>query len=240
MQPLVKLIDRYRPGFAGDVAPASPELVEELATVAGPLPGAYVRFLQAMGGNMGGFQPFGANFDADDVVLNYQINKSLHGSPLLFIAAEGPLQPGGNLFLDREKPSARDDCLLVVVPSERRMDATKAEPFHAGLEEFLYYSAYHEIRLGLLPARTTLAPTSEKEPTNDDIRRLFEVAARLGFERVPPATHNALFERGDAAMLMYRYPLSEDYSLQIAAEDAGELRRMVGIFTDQMPMRRIA
>src|SRR3954451_19164934 len=161
MRALVKLIDRYRPGFADAVQPARADLIEELEQLAGPLTGAYQRFLATMGSDMADFAPLGADFDAEDRLLNYQLNDALQGSTPLLVAAGGPLEPGGNLFLDRSEPYGEDDCLLVVVPRGYPLRLVERTPLHIGLEEFLYVEAYRDIRLPLLPARAELALTLE-------------------------------------------------------------------------------
>ena len=56
------------------------------------------------------------------------------------------------------------------------------------------------------------------------------LAERLGFERVPPATYCALYERGDAALLLYRPPYSNDFQFILAADEDVEFTRLSGTF----------
>jgi hypothetical protein len=237
MRPLVELIDRYQSGFARKVRPAAPEFVDELVALAGPLPGAYRRFLETMGGDMAGFSPSDADFNVEDRLLNYQLNESLTGSPFLLIASGGPLEPGGSLFLDRNERTSHDDCLLVVIPYEIPMDFTNRTPFHAGLEEFLYVGAYRTYRMPLFPAARELVLRSDVEPSASHVHQAFALAERLGFSRTSPLVRSALFERGDAAIVMYRQPHVELFSLQVGADEVDELLRLADVFTRNLPMQ---
>ena len=237
MRALVQLIDRYRPGFAAAVVPAQEDIVEQLEELAGPLPGAYRRFLATMGSGMDGFWPLDADFDVEDRLLNYQLNPNLRGSPHLLVAAGGPLEPGGSLYLDRSHPSALDDCMLVVMPPGDPHALDQRQPLHAGLEEFLYVEAYRDVRLAAFPSRNELIPMLDAEPYEATIGKVLELSQELGFERVPPVVSCALLERGDAALVLYRPPDSDDFSFQLGAAEPRELRRLTDLYCSQMPLR---
>lgn len=243
MQALVQLIDRYRPGFADDVKPAPADVVDELSKLAGPLPGAYRRFLATMGGSMGEFEPLGGNFDVYDRVMNYQLDSGcLAGSTHLLIAAGDVLEPGGDLFLDRSEPYGKDDCLLVIAdcgPSGDRLNLEARKPIHAGLEECLYVEAYRDFRLPLLTLCAECALATGVKPSAAISEQVLRTAKNLGFSRVPPATRSVILERGDAAMVFYRDPHSERFLFQIGADRPEELLRMVDVFANEVPLRRV-
>jgi hypothetical protein len=56
------------------------------------------------------------------------------------------------------------------------------------------------------------------------------LAEENGFKRIPPAKHCALFERGDAALLLYRHPTQPTFSFSLGGEDAAELERLARDF----------
>lgn len=237
MQALVELIERYHPGFAQAIVPADPDIVEQLSELAGPLPGAYRRFLETMGESTADFKPLTATFDAEDRLLNYQLNDSLRGSTHLMVASGGPLEPGGSLFMDRDERHGKDDALLVVVSQTHPLDLAGREPLHVGLEEFLYVEAYRSFRIPLFATQRRLAKPNAIPSEAADVTKLLAAADRLGFQRIPPATRCALLERGDAAIVLYRHPHVEEFSFDIGADDPKELRRLTDILSTQVPLR---
>jgi len=56
MKAFVEFIEKYRPGFSQEIAPADEIKIEVLEDYAGPLPGAYRRFLEIMGESLGGWR----------------------------------------------------------------------------------------------------------------------------------------------------------------------------------------
>lgn len=55
-------------------------------------------------------------------------------------------------------------------------------------------------------------------------------AEAKGFQRLPPARHCALYERGDAALLRYRHPTHPTFSFSLGGEDPAELERLARDF----------
>lgn len=240
MQPLVAMIERYKPGFRDAIVPADPEMVSDLEELTGPLPGAYRRFLSTMGQSTDGFYPGGADFTVEDRLANYQLESSLSGSYYLLVGAGGPLEPGGDLYMDRSRPYGDDDCELALAPFGPTLDESTCVPFQAGLEEFLYIDAFRRFRLPLLGASSRLAPALEAEGDETVIDRLLTAAELVGFKRVGPVQRSALFERGDAAMVMNRNPRSSQFQLEVRAADRSLLGVIVDQLTTNVPLRRLA
>ena len=237
MRALVELIDHYQPGFAERVRPASADTIEALEELAGPLPGAYRRFLDTMGGDMGGFSPLDADFDVVDRLVNYQVNASLKDLPYLIIAGGAPLEPGGSLFMDRSTPYAVDDCQIAVAPYAHELTMDDFSPFHAGLEELLYLEAYRSVRLPLFKGRIEVAIDPDAARDAAVVEEVLTRARETGFERVPPARRSALLERGDAAMALYRHPSSNACSFRIGAAEPTELRHLTDLLTRGLPLQ---
>jgi hypothetical protein len=56
------------------------------------------------------------------------------------------------------------------------------------------------------------------------------LAEQHGFRRLPPATHCALYERGDAALLLYRHPIEPTFSFTLGCDDPAEMQRLARDF----------
>ncbi len=229
MKDLVALIDRYQPGYASTVEPASSIELEDLEEAAGPLPGAYVRFLKTMGRSVGALRVHDAHFNVAEVLMAYQLAPWVIRDQYLFIA--GDRSPANApYFLDRSAPSGDDDCLVVMMLGHQR---ERCDVLHVGLEEFLYVEAYRSMRLPRLGPSVGLAPVPL---TNDPLataERAGALAEGLGFKRIGPARRSALYERGDAAMVLYRHPHQEAFSFRLAAAEPPELERLVAAFTEE-------
>lgn len=71
MKALVEFIEQYRPGFSQEVVPADEIDIALLEKHAGPLPGAYRRFLPTMGASMGDLELAEADFAIDGNIGTY-------------------------------------------------------------------------------------------------------------------------------------------------------------------------
>ncbi len=229
MRALVELIDKYRPGFAATVVPAEEEEVELLDERVGPLPGAYQRFLRTMGSSMGDFQVDEASFTADGVLSTYRAMKWLKRDRYLLVAIDDSLTSDWDYFLDRNFPHARDDARVVRIRQDPSFDPDQHMLCYAGLEEFLYYKAYATVRLPLLAYKVRLTQDDDRaQSCRADVT--CALAEELKFKRIPPATRCALYERGDAALLLYQHPVGPGFSFELAGDDAREVARLAEIF----------
>jgi len=228
---LVELIEKYRPGFAATVVPAEEEEVELLDERVGPLPGAYQRFLHTMGSSMGDFHIDEGSFSADAILSTYGAMEWLVRNRYLLVGVDGSLTSDWDYFLDRNFLHARDDARVVRIRQDPACDPDGHMLCHAGLEEMLYYEAYATIRLPLLAYKVGLRrPRNEARAQNCRAEVACALAEELKFKRVPPATRCALYERGDAAILLYQHPVEPAFSLEIAGDDAREVARLAEIF----------
>lgn len=241
MKELVELIERYRPGFAEAIQPASDTDIELLEESAGELPGAYLRFLRTMGADMANFRPLRADFNLEDRLMNYRFDGHYTAdAPLLIIASGSGLEPGGSVCLNRLENFQDDDCTVVVLPEEKPPQPSEAQALHAGLEEMLYVEAYSQFRLPLLHGPVQLAARSDEEPDESTVRQVLDTLERIGFRRVPPCQRCALFERDDAAGVLYRHPESNQFSLRLGAQEGPEVLRIADILMHECAVRRLS
>lgn len=226
MRALVELIEQYRPGFSKEIVPADEVDIAVLERLAGPLPGAYRRFLQTMGESMGDLELADANFSISGKISAYIAMDWMRGGRYVRVAQdEGP--DGWDYFLDRLFPHGTDDCMLVRRLLSENYPPEGSHPEHVGLEEFLYYEVFKVLRLPLLPHRRNVS--SPEEP-GAAVRYRSDIVSALaeekGFKRIPPAEHCALYERGDAALLLYRHPTKPTFSFSLGCEDSVEFERL--------------
>jgi len=230
MQRLVALIEQFRPKFSDTIRAAEPEAVEALAELAGPLPGAYVRFLHTMGADMGELALADADFRIEEQVGAYCASPWMRHPRFLQIAQD--YSPASwDYYLDRDAPSGADDCRVVQMPLGKKFLATDQQwPLYAGLEEMLYVQAFRTLRLPLLAHAAEFMRTSTASGESEAVRA---IAESFGFVRVAPEFRSALYERGDAAIVLYQHPVEANFSFRLACEDAGELARLSTSFIEQ-------
>src|SRR5690242_16049476 len=152
MRALVEFIEKYRPGFSKEIVPADEPEIGLLERLAGPLPGAYRRFLQTMGESMGDLELAEANFSISGKIRAYIAMDWLQRGRYIRVAQDEGLD-GWDYFLDRSSPHGADDCMLVRRLLSKNYPPEGSHPKHVGLAEFLYYEAFKELRLPLLPYR---------------------------------------------------------------------------------------
>lgn len=236
MQDLIRLMEKYQPGVSSGMVPASNDDIRHLEASAGPLPGAYVRFLQAMGKSTGEFAIHSGNADlsSDGLAKMPRIFVWLKGSNLLYIGQDNS-PDASDYFLDRGHPSGLDDCWVVQMSLNPPVNVQNAFKAHIGIEEMLYYEAFDSIRLPLLPHHAELTHSTDGDPAHwPKARAVNELAERLGFERIPPAQRCALYERGDAALLLYQKPDSPLFRFKLAARDASDVIQLAETFVREL------
>jgi hypothetical protein len=240
MKALVEFIEKYRPGFSEEIVPADEFDIALLEEDAGPLPGAYRRFLQTMGTSMGDLELAEAGFAIDGKILTYQVKTWLRHGRYIFVAGDKGLA-GWDYFLDRSKPYGADDCMLVRMPLEENFPPEDTRPVHAGLEEFLYYEAFKALRMPLLPYQRDFSSPVDPDAAvryRSDI--VFALAEEKGFKRIPPAERCALYERGDAALLLYQHPIAPAFSFSLGCEEPAEMERLARDFEARTGLKGVA
>jgi hypothetical protein len=235
MERLVEMIESYHPGFKDAILPADEddvEMIDEYFT--GELPGAYRRFLSTMGGSTGDLEVEEASFELGPLRRTYRMKQWLRRDRYLRIAFDRGLD-ALDYYLDLAAPHGDDDRMVVRMPLLEDFDPQSAIPHHAGLEEFLYYQAFRNLRLPQLDHRLCFVlPPDRKDESKGAVEAVFAHAERLGFQRIPPSTRNALFERGDAAILLYRHPTQDDFFFELGCSDAAGQDRLTKAFTTNL------
>jgi hypothetical protein len=224
-------MEQWRPGTAATLVPLADELIQKLDATAGPLPGAYVRFLRTMGVSTGAllFEDGEVDLDASE---HWQVLSWFAGANdrFLYIGLDnGP--SGCDFYLDRHAVHGHDDCMVVSLPATSDVGLVAPEhiqPLHAGLEEMLYYEAFRQFRLPQFGHHRRLEhrPGVAEAATDAPAGAVVDMAEDLGFTRIPPATRSGLFDRGDAALLLHHVPASSILTLTVSAHGANELDRL--------------
>jgi hypothetical protein len=240
MKALVEFIEKYRPGFSEEIVPADEIDIALLEEDAGPLPGAYRRFLQTMGASMGDLQLAEADFSVLGNIATYQTMGWLRHGRYIYVAGDDGLA-GWDYFLDRSRPHGADDCMLVRMPLDEKFPPEASHPKYVGLEEFLYYEAFKELRLPLLAHRWDFsspeAPGAAARYRPDLVSAMAE---EKGFQRIPPAEYCALYERGNAALLLYRHPTAPTFSFSLGCDDPAEMERLAREFEARTGLKGVA
>lgn len=233
MDDLIALMERYRPGVGATLRPTPEADIARITALAGPLPGAYLRFLQTMGASTGDLEIDRGNaaLSSTNIWYVHESKTWLRGSRYLYIGQDNDLS-AYDYFLDRKAPHADDDCGVVRMPLQYDVEEHDVRRVHAGLEEMLYYEAFYQLRLSQFAHQRGFDQLHRgPEPARwQSPALIFSLAEDLGFRRIPPATRSALYERGDAALLLYQTPDVPAFSFIVAADDASEMGRMTEAF----------
>ena len=230
MKAFVEFVEKYRPGFLQEIVSADEAEIEVLEDYAGPLPNIYRRFLETMGESMGGLEIAEASFSVEGVLNVYVAKTWLQRGRYIPVAGDnGP--SSFDWFLDLAHPHGADDCLVVRRALEKNYPPEASSPQYVGLEEFLYYEAFKELRLPQLPFRLRFStPDDAAAAARYRSDLVTALAEEKGFKRLPPAEHCALYERGDAALLLYRHPTQPTFSFILGCEDSAEMERLAQEF----------
>lgn len=236
MKALVELIETYRPGYSATVVPADESEIDILQNLVGPLPGSYCRFLKTMGASTGDFQPRDAVLDIRGVWFTTDQFKRLRRDRYLYIGEDEGMS-SWDYYLDRERPYGEDDCMLVRMPLDSGFNTENRRKFQAGLEEFLYYEAFNNFRLKQFDYRVRLAQPKHEQPhLSCHMQTVCEIAEQQGLRRIPPAARCALYDRQDAALLLYQNPIVAVFSCDLGCDNPHELARLSEIFQKRTGM----
>ena len=231
MKDLVSLVEHYSPHFSKGVQPATEDAIRSLEYLAGPLPGAYLRLLQTLGGSPNPLQLNNLDLSIQVALRLRSAKKHLRFTTrYTFLAAElGDTEV--QYWMDRDSPAGDDDCEIVLsrftVYAEEPASPTY-EPCAASLEDFLYFRvfadrvvpSFEHSQWGYLP--------EYHGPDEVDLALL--VPLTLGFTRRPRPLHNAIFERDGAAIAIRRDP-DGFVGIYLAAHDKDELDALAAAFS---------
>ncbi|WP_228565521.1 hypothetical protein [Myxococcus sp. AB036A] len=239
MKPFVEFVEKYRPGFSEKITPADWVDISMLEEDAGPLPGAYRRFLETMGASMGDLEIADAHFSIHSTLGVYRTMSWLQDSRYIFLAGDNGLA-SWHWFLDRSSPHGTDDCLVVNRLLDENYPPEGSHPMYVGLEEFLYYETFKELRLPQLPFRRKFSsPDDAAAAARYRADAVTALAEEKGFKRLPPVEHCALYERGDAALLLYRHPTQPTFSFILGCEDSAEMERLAQDFETRTGLKSV-
>lgn len=235
MKSFVAFVERYRPRFSQEIIPADRVDIAILEKHAGPLPGAYRQFLETMGASMGDLELAEASLSIEGALGAYSLSWLSNGRYIYFGGDKG--LDGWDWFLDRLSPHGTNDCLVVNRLLEENYPPEGSHLMYVGFEEFLYYEAFKELRLPQLPFRRKFSSPDDAVAHRSDV--VTALAEEKGFKRIPPAEHCALYERGDAALLLYRHPTQPTFSFILGCEDSEELERLRQEFETRMGLKSV-
>jgi len=238
MKPFVDFVEKYHPGFSQEIEPADKYDISILERRAGTLPGAYRRFLETMGASMGNVELDEASLSIEAALNAYTLSW-LRDDRYIFFAGDNGLS-SRHWFLDRLSAHGADDCMVVRRVLAENNPPEASTPQYVGLEEFLYYEAFKELRLPQLPFRRKFSSPEDADAAaryRSDV--VTALAEEKGFKRIPPAEHCALYERGDAALLLYRHPTQPTFSFILGCEDAAEMERLAQEFEARTGLKSV-
>ena len=152
MKTFFEFVEKYRPGISQGIVPADETEIEVLEDYAGSLPGAYRRLLETMGASQGELELAEASFSISEATGVYIAMPELQRGRYIFFAGDNGLS-SRHWFLDSLSPHGSDDCMVVRRVLAENIPPEASSPQYVGLEEFLYYEAFKELRLPQLPFR---------------------------------------------------------------------------------------
>ncbi len=240
MKALVSLLETYRPGISATFKPADESDIELLEETAGPLPGAYLRFLRMMGSGTGDLELDDGQADLGSMENSWSVYdildwlKDAKHSRYLYIGQDN--SPNNmDYFLDRAAPQGKDDCMVVRMPLIDSFDPEHRDRAHASLEEFLFHEAFRTIRLPLLAHhRRFRQPYHTRRPQHCQASAVSALAEEQGFRRIPPATRCALYERDNAALLLSQRLEDEEFEFLLSGDENTELDRLARLFVEKV------
>jgi len=237
MDAFVEFVAQYRPEFKDEIVAADEAEIDLLESLAGPLPGAYRLFLSTMGESMGDFEPCEAFFEIGGTIGTYNHAPWLKHRQYVLVAGDLGLTDW-YYFMDRTRPHGADDCMIVRMPIDEGFPTEKSEPTFASLEEFLYYGAFESLRMSELKKRLHFElDTFNPKPLTAPAEGVCALAEEHGFRRVAPTPRCALYDRGEAALLLHQHPIEPIYSFRIHCDDSDELTRLKSAFEDLTGIR---
>src|SRR5690606_25192293 len=91
--------------------------------------------------------------------------------------------------------------------------------------------SFKALRLPLLPYRREFSsPENPGAAARYRADLVSALAEEKGFERIAPTQRCALYDRGDAGLLLYRHPTRPSFSFSLGCEDPAEMERLARDF----------
>ncbi|WP_437571836.1 hypothetical protein [Sorangium sp. So ce542] len=232
MEELLALLDRYAPGYRGRIQGVYGWRLDELEERFGrPCPGFYRSFALAMGAEGGPLLDGLHEHHPTKIAELYELAPWM--PPRRFLYVFGDASPDGqHTFLDLDAPSEAGDFQVVRFPFGEQTWKTRLTRRFVSLREMLFVLAMRNVHLPTFPHRAehlSADGPAGAPPSAEDAAVVFE---RLGFTRLPYPRRCLLFERQDAAILLYRRPDEPGFSIRVGMRDAAKLRSFQAIVED--------
>ncbi|NVJ27268.1 MULTISPECIES: SMI1/KNR4 family protein [Myxococcus] len=240
MEELLNLLERYRPGYRGQVRGYPDLIIDELEEVFGsPLPAAYRQFANVMGANGG---PLFRELSSYDPILgvaeNYRLAPKSVMPPRRFLFLFGSRDPlvSDCHWLDLEAPTEDEDHQVVLMPFGEHAWKKDLRPIYNGFREMLFLKAMAEICLPTFSHHVDFSGGHEgKHASADEVARIFE---KMGFIRLPYPHHSMIFEQEDAAIRLYRRPKDSTFHIRVGMRGAEQLSHFQALIEDNTDLER--
>ena len=239
MKDLLALIGQYDPAYPRKIQGARDDEIHRLEQIAHrPLPPNYKEFLKYMGKDMGDFVIPKSDFNISTVMKAYEDEEWPPPPGYLFIGA-CTQDPHEDYYLDCESQDATD-CKVVRFSADSDLsDPQSIYVAYPSLNDLLFSCAFKDKRMSLLPVQALLIPSmsddalKSAESTTGSLRTIGELAARLGFRRLPhTSAHFPMYDRSDAAILGNQDPVGGGLYVDVAASTEQTLKQLVQIIRD--------
>jgi|GEM_PF-1438797 len=239
MDELLELLERYEPGYRGQLDGYPDPLLDELEETFGrALPASYRGFAQVMGARGGAVLSTVSAYDPlMDVAALYRV-MPMEMPPRRFLYLFGdpsPLAPTPH-WLDLEAPSEGDDCQVVRMPLGEHSWKTKLSRDYVGLRELLFLWAMEHVHMPRFPAQALYQRgPGQQASTGEDVAHILE---KTGFKRLPYPRHSMLFEREDGAVRLYRPPEGMHFDIRVAMRSPDLLARFQALIEDHTDLEK--
>ena len=212
---------------------ASDEEIEHLERLAGQqLPRFYRWFLMRMGASVGSLQFRSLDFSARRILACYAAGSLAPDPKSLLIGFETDEIMPLHLFYDFEHP-ARDDARVVSMDFDGGPLYQEFDTFR----EMLAWGQFTTLRISKMPQTCSGLFDREGDQT---LNRLDLVMKTLGFAKpISMGSNCAVYDRHDAGMSVSTTlgePASKYFSFHFGASDAGTIRRLLGMITNEMSL----
>ena len=245
MKDLIPFIEAFDPHFRSSVKGASWWHVEYLEEVLGTsLPETYVSFAETFADTDGGLLSDCESHHPDHVAKLYRVGAIDSPSHRYLFVLGDPSFTSQHYFMDL---AAMEDGDAPVFRSTLDDLPTVSDPDYTftSLRELLYHKAYVHLRLPQLPHQAGFVDAyragdehHEESAGREAIEGVEALFSRIGFDRHPFPERCRLYERGDAAVALYRPPEVDRFSFQIGMQEETEFQEMTALLLDHLDLQQ--